>query len=434
MNASNQSTNHQFDSHDPMKSETSGGQNGNQAGGFFMQLAMPMLRIIGSRFLNKMDAGLEYGTVEGHLPDGSIRMMGGRNDGPYVKVTLSDYSALVRIGRYGSIGLFESWRRGEWGSENPEILFQLFTYNRKAMGGTARASGLSRVAAKLFHLVKRNSKSGSRKNIEFHYDLGNDFYTLWLDKHMNYSSADFSDLEKTSANLAAAQNQKIDRLLSRLDLADGQSLLEIGCGWGSLARRALNDANIDYHGITLSHQQKTWCDDILSGYDDAQVAITDYRDIDGQYDAIASVEMVEAVGEQYWPDYLATISKSLKTGGKAAIQYIRIEDDIFEAYKNSADFIQHYIFPGGMLISESRFKAIAERCGLIWQDQYDFGIDYAHTLKIWRMRFEAVVQSGQLPAQFDEKFVQMWRFYLLYCEGGFRGGAINVSQATLVKQ
>ncbi len=427
MNASNQSNNHQFDTQGQEKR-----QGKDQIGGFFMRIAHPFLRAIAHKFLDKMDAGLETGTIEGHLPDGSIRILGGRANGPYVKASLNDYFGLVRIGRFGSIGLFESWRRGEWSSDHPEIIFELFTYNRTAMGDTARASGLGRLIAKTLHFFNRNSKSGSRKNIEYHYDLGNDFYTLWLDEKMNYSSADFSNLEPISENLALAQQQKIDRLLERLNLEAGHSLLEIGCGWGGFAKRAIDSAAIKYHGITLSHEQKSWCDAILSDHD-SKVSITDYRDIDGQYDAIASIEMVEAVGEQYWPDYLDVISKSLKIGGRAAIQYIRIEDDVFEAYKNSADFIQHYIFPGGMLISESRFKALAEERDLQWHNQYDFGLDYAETLKIWRLRFDAIVSAGALPKQFDEKFIEMWRFYLLYCEGGFRGGAINVSQVTLIK-
>ena len=428
MNASNQSNSHQFD-----KQSSEMCLEKHRIDGFFKRMANPLLRVIAHKFLDKMNAGLEVGTIEGHLPDGSIRILGGRADGPYVKASLHDYFGLVRIGRFGSIGLFESWRRGEWDSDSPEVIFELFTYNRKTMGDTARASGIGRIIAKIIHFFNRNSKYGSRKNVEFHYDLGNDFYTLWLDEQMNYSAADFNNIKPISDNLELAQKQKIDRLLQRLDLKSGQSLLEIGCGWGGLAKRAIDCADIDYLGITLSHEQKSWCDIILSGHDNAKVSITDYRDVKGQYDAIASIEMVEAVGEQYWPNYLDVISKSLKIGGRAAIQYIRIEDDIFEAYKNSADFIQHYIFPGGMLISESRFRALAEKRDLQWHDQYDFGLDYAETLKIWRTRFDAIVSDGTLPPIFDEKFIKMWRFYLLYCEGGFRGGAINVSQVTLIK-
>jgi len=428
MNASNQSSNHQFDSKDMAEQ-----QYQDHSGGFLMSILSPVLRVLGDRFLDQMDTGLEIGTVEGHLPNGEIRIMGGRREGPYVKVDLNNWYALIRVGRNGSIGLFESWRRAEWTSEQPEILFQLFTLNRKAMGNIARASGLSRFISKLFHMYRRNSKSGSRKNIEFHYDLGNDFYALWLDNNMNYSAADFNGLEYDWKNLDEAQNQKIEKLLKRLDLKDDHVLLEIGCGWGGLAKHAMEEAEIEYHGITLSYEQKAWCDELLSNQTRAQISITDYRDVNGQYDAIASVEMVEAVGEEYWPAYLDTISQALKIGGKAAIQYIRIEDDIFEAYKNSADFIQHYIFPGGMLISESRFKAIAEERGLSWQDQYDFGVDYAETLKIWRLRFEEIIKQNKLPDHFDQNFIQMWRFYLLYCEGGFRGEAINVSQVTLVK-
>ncbi|OYW86630.1 MAG: hypothetical protein B7Z20_07020 [Sphingobium sp. 32-64-5] len=263
--------------------------------------------------------------------------------------------------------------------------------------------------------------------------MGNDFYALWLDEGMNYSSALFADPADPKEGLAAAQIAKIDAALDRLGLRDGDRLLEIGCGWGALAARALDRAAIGYDGLTLSREQASWARGCLPA-DRAAIHLTDYRDADGCSDAIASIEMVEAVGQDYWPAYLEAIHRLLKPGGRAVVQYISIDDAIFERYAASADFIQAYIFPGGMLMSESRFRALAEQAGLSWQDRRGFGLDYATTLRLWRERFDAAVEEGRLPATFDERFVRLWRYYLMYCEGGFAGGGIDVAQVTLVKK
>ncbi len=384
-----------------------------------------------NRLLDRMDAGLVEGSIEGQLPDGSRRILGGRRAGPAAEMNISSWHALRRIAWSGSIGLYEGWEKGEWDSPDPVLIFALFVQNRKTLGNSARASGPMRLASRLLHYLRRNSKSGARRNIEFHYDLGNDFYSAWLDGGMTYSSAIFaSDAE----SLESAQGRKIGTILDRLDLTDNSSLLEVGCGWGSLAEAALRRHHLEYHGITLSAEQKAYADQRIAGLvPNAEITLTDYRDVTGFYDAIASVEMVEAVGQDYWPAYLDMIARSLKPGGRAAIQYIAIDDDIFNAYSRSADFIQRYVFPGGMLLSRSRFRALAEARGLRWEAQVDFGQDYARTLRIWRERFESAVAEGRLPSGFDEKFVSLWRFYLMYCEGGFRGGGITVAQVTLVK-
>jgi cyclopropane-fatty-acyl-phospholipid synthase len=385
--------------------------------------------------LDLIDRGLEYGSIEGSLPDGSIRMLGDRGEGPQAVVTLHSWKALLRLVRGGSAGWYEAWAAGEWSSPDPVQVFDLFMRNRVSLGNVGRPSGLAKLVGGAIHAFRRNSRTGARRNIEFHYDLGNDFYQAWLDESMTYSSAIFAEPVSDVETLECAQRRKIDSLLDRLQLKPGERLLEIGCGWGGLAEIALREKRVSYHGITLSSEQKAYADRWLAGLGDASVTLTDYRDVmRGQYDAIASVEMVEAVGQQYWPDYLACISRCLKPGGRAAIQYIRIEDDIFESYAKGTDFIQHYIFPGGMLLSESRFRAIAESCGLLWQDRQDFGLHYAETLKRWRARFDAAVEAGRLPLGFDEKFVSLWRYYLMYCEGGFRGGGINVAQVTLIKK
>lgn len=380
--------------------------------------------------LDRIDAGLEAGTIEGHLPDGTTRVLGGRGSGPVAEVHIRHWRALMRLVRGGSIGWYEGWAAGDWDGPDLVPIFDLFMRNRVSLGNVARPSGLARLASNIAHWLHRNTPERARENIEAHYDLGNDFYAAWLDESMTYSSAVFADGD----TLDQAQGRKLSLLLDRLKLKDGDQLLEIGCGWGSFAEAALDRAAVGYHGITLSSEQKTYADARLAGKGDARITLTDYRDMAGQYDAIASIEMVEAVGQGYWPAYLDAITRALKTGGRAALQYIRIEDDIFESYARGADFIQRYIFPGGMLLSESRFRALAKARGLIWRDQIDYGPHYAETLRLWRERFDAAVEAGRLPAGFDAKFVALWRYYLMYCEGGFRGGGINVAQVTLIKQ
>ena len=386
-----------------------------------------------NRLLDRIDSGLDEGSIEGPLPDGSRRMLGGRCAGPNAEMNIRSWGALRRIAWNGSIGLYEGWDKGEWDSPDPVQIFALFTLNRNALGNSARSSAPMRLLARLLNHFRRNSRSGARRNIEFHYDLGNNFYAAWLDKSMTYSSAIFAEPLDEGEPLELAQHRKIDLLLDRLDLKDGDHLLEVGCGWGSLAKRAMARADIRYHGITLSAEQKAFADGQIASEGHGIVTLTDYRDVEGPFDAIASVEMVEAVGQEYWPAYLTAIARNLRPGGRAAIQFISIADDIFDQYSRSVDFIQRYVFPGGMLLSESRFKAIAQANGLAWYDQQDFGLHYAETLKQWRERFDAAANEGLLPSGFDEKFVRLWRFYLMYCEGGFRGGAINVAQVTLVK-
>lgn len=391
-------------------------------------------RVIGSRFhrlLDRIDAGLEVGRLEAILPDGTVRILGGRGPGPVCEVKLVRWRALLRLALGGSAGWYQAWAAGEWTSPDPVALFELFMVNARALGDVARPRGPGRWVGRAVHWARRNSHRGSRKNIAYHYDLGNDFYRLWLDKNMHYSSALFRDPADRIESLERAQQRKVDAILDRLKLQDGARLLEIGCGWGGLAEQAMDRCAIDYDGLTLSVEQAEYARDRLGS--GANILLTDYRDASGQYDAIASVEMVEAVGQRYWPTYLAAIKRLLKPGGRAAIQYILIDDAIFDRYARGADFIQTYIFPGGMLISESRFRALAEQQGLEWHDVHYFGLHYAETLKRWRERFDRAVDQGLLPVSFDQHFVALWRYYLMYCEGGFRGGTINVAQVTLVK-
>ena len=382
------------------------------------------------RLLDRIDAGLEEGGIDAHLPDGTHRLLGGRRPGPLPTVTLHRWRALIRLATSGSVGWYEGWVAGDWSSPDPVPLFDLFMRNRRSLGGAARAGGWQRLALRGWHWLRRNHRKGARRNIADHYDLGNDFYRLWLDDGLTYSSAMYAPGD----TLEAAQHRKLLAILDRTVTGPGDAILEIGCGWGSFAELAARRGR-RVHGLTLSTEQKLAVDERVAaaGLNDVTVSLTDYRDATGTYDAVASIEMVEAVGQRYWPAYLDTIARVLKPGGRAAIQYIAIADDVFDAYAESADFIQRYVFPGGMLLSESRFRALAEARGLSWTDAKHFGLDYAETLREWRDRFDAADRAGTLPERPDARFCDLWRYYLMYCEGGFRGGGITVAQVTLIK-
>lgn len=387
------------------------------------------------RLLDRIDAGLEQGSLTATLPDCRTRVLGGRAAGPAAVVDLRSWRALLRLATGGSAGWYVAWAKGEWASPDPTDLFDLFMRNSRTLGGAARSGGLVRTLRNVRNHLRRNSRTGSRKNIEFHYDLGNDFYSLWLDPSLTYSSALFDAPAVPEQMLEAAQATKINAMLDRLAVRPGDTILEIGCGWGSFAEAAAR-RGLAVHAITLSAEQERAVADRITaaGLTGVTVSRTDYRDVVGTYDGVASIEMVEAVGQEYWPTYLSAISKALKPGGRAAIQYITIDDAIFEAYAANVDFIQRFIFPGGMLLSERRFRALAEAEELEWRDPHSFGLHYAETLRRWRMSFDAAVAADRLPARFDRRFIDLWRYYLMYCEGGFRGQGIDVAQVTLVKR
>lgn len=377
------------------------------------------------KILDLVDRGLEAGIIHGRLPDGTTRVLGGRSPGFEAEVRLNDWRGLMRLATNGSIGWYQAWEAGEWDSPDPVPVFALFGANGDALGDTGRAMGPFRWAARFAHWLNRNTREGSARNIHAHYDLGNDFYRQWLDPTMGYSSA----IWQRGDDLEAAQRRKWDALAQRLP--ESGALLEIGCGWGALSDH-FSRAGMNVTAISLSDEQLAWA---RERHDPAiDFRKQDYRDTAGQFDAIVSVEMVEALGCEYWPTFMDGIARNLKPGGRAAIQYISMQESLFDAYARSADFIQAYVFPGGMLIRNSEFRQLAEQRGLEWRDQRDFGLDYAETLKVWRERFDAAAAEGRLPAGFDERFQRLWRYYLMYCEGGFRGGSINVHQVTLVKR
>jgi cyclopropane-fatty-acyl-phospholipid synthase len=309
-------------------------------------------------------------------------------------------------------------------------LFDLFMRNATSLGDVGRAKGWARIFNHLMHRRRDNDRRNARRNIAAHYDLGNDFYAAWLDPSMTYSAARFA----SGDTLERAQQRKVALLLDRLELKPGDRLLEIGCGWGTLAIEAAR-RGARVVGLTLSAEQKSWADKKIAEAelsDRVEIRLQDYREISEQFDAIASVEMVEAVGQRWWPAYLDSIARNLKPGGRAALQFISIDHALFDGYSRNADFIQAYIFPGGMLLDEPQFEALAEERGLSWDQREGFASDYAETLRQWRGRFETAVREGQLSA-FSEKFRNLWRYYLMYCEGGFRGGGIDVAQVTMVR-
>jgi cyclopropane-fatty-acyl-phospholipid synthase len=382
------------------------------------------------RQLDRLDRGIDQGSLEVTLPGGGTRLLGGRAAGPAAVVRLVSWRALVRLAAGGSGGWFEAWAAGEWTSPDPVALFHLFTLNRHGLATASRARGPSRLVRRIVHALRRNNAAGARRNIAFHYDLGNDFYHPWLDAGMTYSSAMFT---APGEPLEAAQDTKLQAMLARTATAPGDSILEIGCGWGSFAALAVGEGR-RVHGITLSAEQRSHAETRLAGDPRARFTLTDYRDVSGTHDAVVSIEMAEAVGRDYWPGYLRTVAAALRPGGRAALQLITFDDALFEDYARNVDFIQTYVFPGGLLIRESEFRALAAENGLAWRDRAAFGASYAETCRHWRERFDAAAAAGTLPARFDRRFRDLWRYYLMYCEGGFRGGSIDVIQVTLVKE
>ena len=376
------------------------------------------------RLIDRIDTRLETGAIHATLPDGRRRRLGGRRPGFEAVVELRHWRALLRLATGGSAGWYRAWEAGEWSSPDPVPLFALFMANAAALGDTARAKGPWRLAARAFHALNRNTRRQARRNIATHYDLGNDFYAAWLDPTMSYSSG----YRWGADGLEAAQRRKWARLRERLGAP--ATLLEIGCGWGGLAQ-ALAEGGSAVTAISLSDEQLAHA---RAHHPLPRFEKADYRDVSGPFDAIVSVEMVEALGREYWPAFLDCVARVLAPGGRATVQFIALRDDLFDAYAASADFIQTHVFPGGLLIRTAEFRRLAEARGLIWQDQEDFGADYAETLKAWRERFDAAIAEGRLPAGFDARFCGLWRYYLMYCEGGFRGGGIDVHQVTLVKR
>jgi cyclopropane-fatty-acyl-phospholipid synthase len=396
-------------------------------GGAIARLLAPAF----GRVLDEIEARLETGGLHLHLPKGADRHIGFRAPGADATVDIRNWMALVRLATSGSVGWYKAWTLGEWASPDPVALFELFSANAISLGDVGRAKGPFRWVNALAPRLRDNAPRKARKNIAAHYDLGNDFYSAWLDPTMTYSCARFA---ASSDSLEEAQRRKVALLLDRLDLKPGDRLLEIGCGWGSLAIAAAQ-RGAEIVGLTLSREQKAWAEEKIAAAglsDRIEIRLQDYRNTAEQFDAVASVEMVEAVGERWWGVYLDSIARNLKPGGRAALQFINIDHRLFDRYARNPDFIQTYIFPGGMLLDEPRFAGLAVERGLSWEKREGFRLDYAETLKRWRKAYDAAVTRGSLRG-FTEQFHDLWRYYLMYCEGGFRGGVIDVAQVTMAR-
>ena len=377
--------------------------------------------------LNWRAGELTFVTPAGH----ELRIKGSE-PGFDARIIIHDFRFMRRVLASGDIGFAEGYMAGEWETPDLSAVLCAMSLNFDRLVKLMIGNPLARAVNSLSHRLNANTRKGSRKNIHAHYDLGNAFYSRWLDTTMTYSSARY---DEAGQPLEEAQTNKYRTLAQGMGLTSGQSVLEIGCGWGGFAEFAAKEVGAKVTGITISKEQfdfarKRMFDQGIS--ERVDIRMIDYRDVQGSFDRVASIEMFEAVGERYWPAYFDKIREVLAPGGRAGLQIITIRDEIFDAYRRRADFIQKYIFPGGMLPSEERLKPITEQLGLRWTGISRFGEDYADTLAEWGRRFEgAWGEISQLG--FDERFRKLWRFYLSYCEAGFRTGRTNVVQLSLAK-
>jgi cyclopropane-fatty-acyl-phospholipid synthase len=381
--------------------------------------------LIKKHFLEAL-ARLEYGELDFTAPDGERLVVKGRHPGPKATLVLHDWNVVRRVMAHGDVALGEDYIAGAWDTDSIAEVTSLFLLNEDSFSAYAEGSMISRIALMIHNrFVRRNSLSGSKRNIEAHYDVGNEFYSLWLDKSMTYSSALFGDIAK---DLDEAQQNKYERILSKFPKT-GASVLEIGCGWGGFAERAVA-AGHRLTGLTISPAQFRFATERLKGA--ADILLEDYRKARGAFDMIVSIEMFEAVGEQYWPQYFRAVAERLKKSGRAVIQTITIRDDAFAQYRMRSDFIRHYVFPGGMLPSVQRFREEAARAGLKVVDQFAFGKDYARTLCVWSERMRE--KSADIMALgHDTKFLRNWQYYLGICAGAFSTGRTDVVQIELIK-
>jgi cyclopropane-fatty-acyl-phospholipid synthase len=397
--------------------------------------ALPASAPATARAVFRLLKNLRHGALDVQLPDGSMMHFGHASDGaPRAALRMLNWNVCSATMRSGDIGFAETYIAGDWSSPDPTALIKLMLANSADVESLVYGTWWGALVYRVKHWLNRNSRSGSKKNIHAHYDLGNDFYRLWLDPTMNYSSAWFEG--DHSRPLADAQWTKVRRALLECEVKPGDRVLEIGCGWGALAECAARDFGATVTGVTLSSEQLAWAQERLSGAGLAgDLRLQDYRDLktgagEGPYDAIASIEMFEAVGREYWPSFFQTLKSQLKPGGKACVQSIVIRDDMFERYADSTDFIQQYIFPGGMLPSPSEFRKAAQRAGLRVVNELAFGLDYAETLRRWRECFLSQDTTVR-KLGFDTRFMRIWEFYLAYCEAAFSMGNTDVMQFTL---
>ena len=387
-----------------------------------------------ARILFTLLERMDFGALTLTTPDGITRRFGpggpvGALDGE-VDLTLRDWKLCGDVLTGGDVAFAEAFMEDRWETSDLTALLTLIALNQRALEVAFYGRWWRQLVFRAKHLVRSNTKRRARRNVVAHYDLGNDFYGLWLDPTMSYSSALFDgDL---SRSFSAAQQAKYERILHQLAPKEGAHLLEIGCGWGGFAEYAAR-AGCRVTAVSLSDAQTSYASERVTaaGLGGVEFCIRDYRDVAGQFDGIASIEMFEAVGERYWPAYFRALREALKPGARACIQTITIANDRFDQYRQTSDFIQQYIFPGGMLASPEMFETHAEAAGLEVDDVYRFGQDYAETLKRWLAAFDANVDKVRAQG-FDHRFIRCWRFYLAYCAAGFASETTDVAQYTLV--
>lgn len=398
-------------------------------------LALPEMRRSPAAFRTAVrisKSNWHYGSMSFMLPSGLAFRVQGTEPGPDALLIIHDFRFIGRVMAAGDIGFGEGFIAKEWDSPDLSAVLQAFTLNWDRLARLVNGNPLVGVFNFLSHLLNRNSKKGSQRNIYAHYDLGNAFYSRWLDPSMTYSSARF---DRPDQPLSEAQHNKYATLARSMNLQTDQTVLEIGCGWGGFAEYAAKEIGAKVTGVTISQAQHDFARKRLFDLglaERADIQLIDYRDIQGRFDRVASIEMFEAVGEQYWPTYFDKVRDVLKPGGQAGLQIITIKDELFADYRSRADFIQKYIFPGGMLPSEKRLLQETKRAGLEWRDVSRFGQNYADTLVQWADRFQSAWEEIK-PLGFDERFRRLWQFYLSYCEAGFRTERTNVIQLSLAR-
>jgi cyclopropane-fatty-acyl-phospholipid synthase len=376
---------------------------------------------------------IQVGQLTVVSPENEKFIFRGERSGIEANIQIHDWTVCKACLKSGDIGLAETYIEGLWDSTDIQSLLRLFLVNRQVIEKAIYGNWWGRLGYRIKHWLNKNSKSGSKKNIHAHYDIGNAFYSLWLDPSMTYSSACF---ESNDTPLIDAQEAKYQHIINSINVDAGQKILEVGCGWGGLMEAASKQGiNIDC--LTISKEQASYAQERSqriksSSSGEVNILIEDYRDHQNQYDGIASIEMFEAVGEKYWPSYFEMIQRCLKPGKKACIQTIVIADNLFDKYRRSSDFIQQYVFPGGMLPSIEKFKEAAQNKGLIVEDVYQFGQDYQKTLCLWHQKFNQHLSEIKQQG-FDEKFIRLWNLYLMYCAAGFAEKSTDVVQFTLTK-
>lgn len=375
---------------------------------------------------------INCGRLDFVLPDGRRFRVEGQTPGPVAELDIHNPDCFARLIREGDLGFCDAYLEGWWSTPDLQALMDFVHEDNWDVYDGFPGMGLVRMYERVRHWLKRNSKSQAKRNISHHYDLGNDFYRLWLDDTMTYSSALFRTGQES---LESAQTQKYASMVDQLGAKPGDHVLEIGCGWGGFAEYAAKERGLKVTGLTISREQFVYAQERIAKAglsDQVTFKLQDYRDERGSYDAVASIEMFEAVGEQYWPTYFDTVRDRLNPGGRATLQVITVEDHRFEAYRNTVDFIQKYIFPGGMLPSPSVLRAEIERAGLQVLRSIEFGESYSQTLRRWHDTFnekwDEVARMG-----FDDRFRRMWNFYLTSCAGAFRGGNCDVTQITIAR-